>query len=150
MLYLGADYRGYKTKEAIKRYLTKSKVKFQDLGTHNQAPSDYVDYALEVGRLVGKSPDDHRGILICGSGVGMVIAANKVKGVRAGLTWDTHVVRHAVENDDINILCLPSEWLNQRQAVDIIKHWLAAKFDGAARHIRRLQKLKKHESRVFK
>ena len=150
MLYLGADYRGYKIKEVVKRYLTKTQVKFQDLGTHNRAPTDFVDYALEVGQLVAKAPEDHRAILVCGTGEGMAIAANKIKGVRAGLCWDTHVARHAVESDDINVLCLPADSLNQKQAIDIVKHWLAAKFDGATRHVRRLQKLRKHENRVFK
>jgi ribose 5-phosphate isomerase B len=112
-----------------------------DVGAFDEKPSDYPDFAEKVGRAVldGKA---ERGILICGSGVGASVAANKLPGIRAGMCHDTYSAHQGVEHDDINVLVLGSRVIGVALAQDLIKAFLGAKFTNEERHVRRLGKVK--------
>ena len=108
MLYLGADHAGYKLKEKIKKYLDKREIEYVDAGaTRLKAEDDYPDYAAAVAQQVA-SKKEAQGILACGTGIGMALAANKIKGVRAATVWSSYTARKAVEEDHVNIIALPA------------------------------------------
>ena len=111
-----------------------------DLGTFDITPVDYPDYAESVAAalLSGRA---QRGVLLCGSGVGACVAANKIAGIRAGLCHDTYSAHQGVEHDDINILCLGARVIGTELAVELVKSFLGVRFSGAARHRRRLEKI---------
>ena len=111
-----------------------------DLGTNSEAPVDYPDFAAAVGRAIqgGKAA---RGILICGSGVGAAVAANKLNGIRAGVCHDTYSAQQAVEHDDANVLALGARVVGEALAVELVQVFLNAKFSGEERHVRRLKKI---------
>ena len=112
-----------------------------DLGTHDAAkPDDYPDYAALVGREVVEGRCE-RGVLICGSGVGASVAANKVKGIRAGLAHDTYSAHQGVEHDDMNVLCLGARVIGSALALDLVRAFVGASFTGEERHRRRLGKV---------
>ena len=111
-----------------------------DLGTFDEIPVDHPDYAKSMADSIING-HSHRGILICGSGVGACIAANKVIGIRAGLCHDVYSAHQDVEHDDMNILCLGARIIGPALAVELVKSFLAAHFSGAARHKRRLEKV---------
>ena len=112
-----------------------------DLGTHDAAkPDDYPDYAALVGREVVEGRCE-RGVLICGSGVGASVAANKVKGIRAGLAHDTYSAHQGVEHDDMNVLCLGARVIGSALALDLVHAFVGASFTGEERHRRRLGKV---------
>jgi ribose 5-phosphate isomerase B len=145
-LYLGADHRGFYLKEKIKEYLKKLGVAFDDLGNRIFDPEDdYPDFAFLVARKVAQDKKS-RGILICGSGVGVCVAANKVKGVRAGQAFNVRQTEYMRRADDINILCLDADRLKEKEARNIVKTFLKTKFSNSQRHKRRLQKIKSFES----
>lgn len=137
---LGADHGGFPLKDSIREVLEKEGCEVLDLGTYSTDPVDYPDYALAVGKAVieGKA---ERGIIICGSGVGASVAANKVTGIRAGLCHDTFSAHQGVEDDDMNVLCLGARIIGPNLAGEIVRTWLHAKFSGAERHTRRLHKV---------
>ncbi len=146
MLYLGADHRGFALKESIKRYLTHQDVPFEDVGATTLEPGDdYVDYAVKVAEAVAKNPEDHRGILLCGSGVGMEVAANKVRGVRAALVTETRQAVASRTDDNANVLVLEADETDVAQASEIVDAWLKTAFSGEERHVRRLQKIQELE-----
>lgn len=142
---IGADHGGFLLKVRISEFLVALGHDVHDLGAKDEEPSDYPDFALAVVQeiLLGKA---ERGILVCGSGVGASIAANKFPGIRAGLCHDTFSAHQGVEDDNINILCLGARVIGHELAKEIVKVWIAAKFSGAERHIRRLKKVEKIES----
>src|SRR3989344_1744431 len=143
MIYIGSDHRGYNLKEYLKDYLSKSKIPFKDVGNHKFDPEDdYPDFAFKVAQEVAKNPTENTGIMICGSGLGMVVAANKIKGVWAGLAVDEWFARHGRENDDLNVLSLAADKTDFSLAEKILKVWLEAKFDGGEKYIRRVKKIK--------
>ncbi len=145
IIYLGADHAGYKLKEELKRFLKQQRMPFEDLGAHRpQKNDDYPDYAAKVSEMVVKNKA--KGILICGTGTGMVIAANKKKGIRAALAYDKFTARTAREHNDANILCLNGWKYNAKKTKQIVKTWLNTKFSGASRHKRRLNKIRKLEN----
>jgi len=109
------------------------------LGTTSTDSVDYPDFALKVGRAVAEGEVD-QGLLVCGSGTGMAIAANKVHGVRAAVAWSPEIARLAREHNDANVLSLPARFLNDEQAKDIVKAWFDADFEGG-RHERRVEKI---------
>ena len=111
-----------------------------DCGAMDDRPSDYPDFARAVGDavLAGKA---ERGVLVCGSGVGAAVAANKIRGIRAGLCHDTYSAHQGVEHDDINLLCLGSRIVGEALALELIQAFLQAKFTGEERHMRRLRKI---------
>ena len=136
---LGADHGGFVLKKPVIDAIESSNNTVLDLGTYDETPVDYPDYAKSVAEaLVEKHAQ--RGILICGSGVGACIAANKIAGIRACLCHDTYSAHQGVEHDDMNILCLGARIIGPELAVELVKSFLAACFSGEARHKRRLEK----------
>ena len=116
-----------------------------DLGTHGEEPVDYPDYAQMVGKAV-QSGSAERGILICGSGVGASVAANKIAGVRAAICHDTYSAHQGVEHDDLNVLVLGARVIGTALAEELVTVFLGARFSGDARHVRRLEKVKAMEN----
>jgi RpiB/LacA/LacB family sugar-phosphate isomerase len=143
---LGADHAGFELKELVKRSLAELGHQVIDLGTDSTAPVDYPDFAAAVGQAVIAQRAE-RGIVICGSGVGAAIAANKIPGIRAGLCHDHYSAHQGVEHDDMNVLCLGSKIVGPDLALDLILAFLAARFSGAERHLRRLSKVRALEQR---
>lgn len=134
--YIAADHRGFQLKEAIKAQMSQ----LIDLGAHAlQAEDDYPDYAQITCQTI-TSPED-RAVLICGSGHGMDIAANRFPHIRAILGFNQEVVRQGRAHEDANVLILASDWLNRETALDLIHTFLSAPFSKEDRHLRRLQKL---------
>jgi len=142
MLFLGADHRGYNLKEELKKFLEQEKIKFQDLGNleYNEE-DDYPDFAKKVAEKISSNSKKDKGILICGTGIGMSIAANRLKEVRAGLCLSGYMAKRAAEEDDINILCLAADITDIGTSKKIIKEWLKAKFKNDERYKRRLNKI---------
>jgi ribose 5-phosphate isomerase B len=146
MLYLGADHGGFKLKEQIKSYLLAQKIKFSDLGSFKfDADDDFPQYSFKVGQAVVRDKKS-TGILICGTGFGICIAANKVRGVRAVTIRNVAEAKSARIHNDANIMCFSGWDLKIDLAKKIIKTWLDTKFSNAFRHKRRLAKIKKYES----
>jgi RpiB/LacA/LacB family sugar-phosphate isomerase len=142
---IGADHAGYELKERIKACLQELKCEVLDLGTHSAASVDYPDFAESVGLAVrdGKA---ERGILVCGSGVGASVAANKIPGVRAGLCHDHYSAHQGVEHDDMNVLVLGGRVIGESVALELVSAFLDAKFTAEERHQRRLDKVKAIEA----
>ena len=138
---LASDHAGYELKEAIKDFLTAYKV--IDFGTHSTESMDYPDTGFKAAEAVAKG-DCEKGILICGSGLGMSIVANKVKGIRATSCNSAKLARLSRQHNDANILVLQGRFISKKQAGDIISVWLSTEFDGG-RHIQRIEKIKKYE-----
>jgi len=137
---LGADHGGFPLKKSVIDAIVSCGSSVLDLGTFDITPVDYPDYAESVAAalLSGRA---QRGVLLCGSGVGACVAANKIAGIRAGLCHDTYSAHQGVEHDDINILCLGARVIGTELAVELVKSFLGAGFSGAARHRRRLEKI---------
>ena len=139
---LAADHAGFELKQNLADDLAKAGHRVVDLGAHQyQQDDDYPDYAKAVGMAVQRNEID-RGILICGSGVGASIAANKLAGVRAAICHDTYSARQGVEHDDMNVLVLGSRIVGIELARDLVKAFIGARFSGEERHRRRLEKVK--------
>ncbi len=138
---LASDHAGYELKEAIKEYLTEHEI--IDFGTGSTEPMDYPDTGFKAAEAVAKG-DCERGILICGSGLGMSIVANKVKGIRAALCHSVELARLSRQHNDANILILQGRFMSKYLAKDIIKIWLSTEF-SEGRHINRINKIKKYE-----
>lgn len=137
---LGCDHRGFALKQVIMPFLQNLGHGYQDFGCYNTDTVDYPDIAERVGDSVA-SGDFKRGILICSTGIGMSIAANKIKGIRAALCHDAFVAQRARQHNDANILCLAGENLDVNSALEIITTYLSTDFEGD-RHITRLDKIK--------
>ncbi len=151
MVYIGSDHRGYELKEAIKAFLAGAGYAFEDVGPASyDKDDDYADFAAAVARKVSEDPEAHRGVVVCGSGHGVDMVANKFRGVRAALGFNRQVALQSREHEDANVLALPSDWLEADGARDIVKVWLEGKFTGEERHRRRLGKLAEIESGNFK
>ena len=143
---IGADHGGYPLNERVSEELRAAGHELIDFGTHvGSRPDDYPDYALKVGQAV-QNGDAEIGILICGSGVGASVAANKLKGIRAALCGDTYSGHQSREHDDCNVLCLGARVVGEELALDIVRAFVAARFTGEERHRRRLEKIKAIES----
>ncbi len=146
MIYIGSDHRGYNLKEYLKDYLSKSKIPFKDLGNHKFDPEDdYPVFAFEVAKAVARDLKHHTGVMICGSGLGMVVAANKVKNIRAGLATNEWLAQHGRENDDLNIVSLAADLTDFSLAEKILKVWLNSKFKNETKYQRRIDKINKIE-----
>lgn len=151
MIYIGADHRGFNLKEKIKAHWLQNNVRFVDVGAQVLKPEDdYVDYALKLAETVALSPSLRVGILICGSGVGMTLAANKVPGIRAGLGINAKQAVAAKEDDHINVLTVAADYIDESEAVLMIDSWLKADVKDEMKYRRRLDKLATHEEQVFK
>ncbi|MBI4267613.1 MAG: ribose 5-phosphate isomerase B [Chloroflexi bacterium] len=140
---IGSDHRGLDLKQSVIKWLTDAGHSHKDFGAHNTTPVDYPDIAKEVAESVA-SGDFDRGILICGTGIGMCIAANKVKGIRAAQCFDNFCAARARQHNDANIICLGAEE-PQPQLREIINTFLTSEFDGG-RHQQRVDKIRALES----
>lgn len=148
MIYIGADHRGFELKEQLKKRLISEGYEVTDLGNNHLDPNDdFVDFAQKVAEAVTGDPKN-RGIALCGSGIGMSIAANKLAGARVALVWDTVYAKQAREHLDANILALPAERLDEESAWEIIQTFLTTDFSGEERYLRRLNKLAEIEKKV--
>jgi RpiB/LacA/LacB family sugar-phosphate isomerase len=143
---IGSDHAGFQLKAAMGDLLRSLNQEVLDVGAFNENPSDYPDFAEAVGRAILERKAE-RGVLICGSGVGASVAANKLTGIRAAVCHDSYSAHQGVEHDDMNILVLGSRIIGVKLAEDLVKAYLAAKFTNEDRHIRRLAKIKALESK---
>jgi len=142
---VAADHAGYPLNERVIEELRGAGHELIDFGTHDgSVPDDYPDYAKQLGTAVQKG-DAEIGILICGSGVGAAVAANKLRGIRAALCSDTYSAHQSREHDDCNVLCIGSRVVGVELALDIVRSFVAARFTGEERHRRRLEKVKSME-----
>lgn len=137
---IGCDHRGFALKQLIMPFLQKAGHSYQDFGCYNTDPVDYPDIAEKVGQAVASDNFDY-GILICSTGIGMCIAANKIKGVRAALCHNVFAAQRARHHNDANILCLGGEDVDTKLALEIVQVFLTTDFEGG-RHIRRVGKIK--------
>jgi len=139
-VFIGADHAGVRAKRSIVRYLEKLKIPYEDLGSDNpDTPDDYDDHAARVCRRVIK--DKGRGILICGSGTGMVIAANRFRGIRAAMCYDDYTASMARHDNDANVLTLRARGFTSKHLIRIVSIWLSTPFSNIPRHKRRIKKL---------
>jgi ribose 5-phosphate isomerase B len=141
---VAADHAGFELKNHLRDLIEKLGHTVTDLGAHNMDPSDYPDFAKAIGKAVQSSAAE-RGVLICGSGVGASIAANKLHDIRAGLCHDTYSAHQGVEHDNMNVLVLGSRVIGTALAEDLVEAFLKAKFTNEPRHVRRLEKVKRLE-----
>jgi ribose 5-phosphate isomerase B len=142
---IGADHGGFPLNERVIEELRGAGHEITDFGTHDGSqPDDYPDYAKQVGEAVQNGSVDI-GLLICGSGVGAAVAANKLRGIRAALCGDTYSAHQSREHDDCNVLCLGARVVGVELALDIVRSFVAARFTGEERHLRRLAKVKAME-----
>jgi ribose 5-phosphate isomerase B len=145
-LALSSDHAGYELKRDLAAILGQKGHAVLDLGTHSTAPVDYPDAAESVATAL-RNGDADRGIIVCGSGAGVSIAANKFPGIRAAVCHDTYTAHQAVEHDDMNVLCIGSRVIGASLAQDIVAAFLGATFSGETRHLRRLEKIHAFEQR---
>ncbi len=146
---VGSDHAGFQLKNQMASMLKSLGHDVLDVGAYDERPSDYPDFAEAVGRAVldGRA---ERGVLICGSGVGASVAANKLVGIRAGMCHDTYSAHQGVEHDNINILVLGSRVVGEKLAEDLVKAFLGAKFTNEERHVRRLAKVRALEEKYLR
>ena len=146
MLYIAADHAGYPLKEELKFFLTEEGYEIVDLGAEQlDLVDDYPDFAKKLSLAVADSRDSG-GILICGTGQGVCLVANKIKGVRAVLVYDEFTARTAAEHLNANIICLGGRATDFETAKKLVKIWLDTEFDENERHLRRLEKIRKMEN----
>ena len=140
MLFLGADHRGFRLKEQLKQWLDERRIEHQDLGATTVDPQDdYPDMAQKVAEAVVKNQG--KGVLFCGSGAGVAIAANKVKGVRAAIGFNPQQVRFMRQDDDVNILCLAADYVSKFKAFQLVKIFVQTEFKAQEKYQRRLKKI---------
>lgn len=142
MLFLGADHRGFELKEKLKKYFDENAYKYTDCGAFSEERSDYPIIAKDVCEKMDKERD--LAILICGSGIGMCMAANKIKGIRAGVCFNREVARDGKEHSNINCLVLPGDFINENEAIESVEVWLKAEFLGG-RYLDRINMIKNIE-----
>jgi ribose 5-phosphate isomerase B len=143
---IASDHAGHALKEPLKKSLAAMGAAVTDFGAYSKESVDYPDFGFKVAEAVA-SKEFERGILICGTGIGMSIAANKVKGIRAALCNSTEAARLSREHTDSNVLCLAGRFLDLGAAEEIVKAWLSTEFSGEERHKRRLDKVRRGEER---
>ena len=146
---IGADHAGFTLKQRLGDYLRVLGHEVTDVGTVNTNPVDYPDYAEAVAKTILEGKTE-RAVLICGSGVGASVAANKLPGIRAAVCHDTYSARQGVEHDDMNILVLGARIIGEELAHELVRAFLAAKFTAEERHLRRVAKIKALEKRYGK
>ena len=143
---IASDHAGFELKNAVFHFLKDKKWEITDLGAYDAAPSDYPDFAVLVGEAL-REGRANRGILICGSGVGVSVAANKIPGVRAAICHDTYSAHQGVEHDDMNVLVVGARVVGVALAEELVEAYLSATFSKEERHVRRLNKVKAIEAR---
>ncbi len=141
---LASDHAGLRLKEKVKKYLARKKIEYEDLGTESFKSVDYPDYAIKVAEKVAKNKNT-RGILVCGTGTGMTIAANKVKGIRAVAAYDAYSAKMSRIDNDTNVLGLRGRFFPFEKIKKIITVWLDTPFSGEKRHKRRIKKIRDYE-----
>ncbi len=141
---IGSDHAGLLLKERVKKFLQTLGVEARDFGTNGETSVDYPDYGIKVAEAVSRG-DIEKGILICGTGIGMSIVANKYPGVRAALCHNAFTARVSREHNDANVLVLGGRVLNPEEAIDLVKVWFSTPFEGG-RHVHRLEKIRELES----
>ncbi len=145
VVYLGADHAGFDVKEEIKKFLDKKRIKYEDLSKEYDGRDDYPDHAFRVAGEVAKHKGS-MGILICGTGTGMTIAANKVKGIRAVAAYDAYTAEMSRRHNDSNILGLRGREFPIKKIKEIVEIWLTTEFSGEERHDRRIRKIHLYEN----
>lgn len=143
---LGSDHAGFDLKQNLTVFIRDLGHEILDVGTNSETPVDYPDYSEAVGLAVKEGNAD-RGVLICGSGVGASVAANKIPGIRAGLCHDTYSAHQGVEHDNMNVLVMGARVIGDELARELVRAYLGAKFSGEERHRRRLAKVDAIEAR---
>ena len=146
---IASDHAGFEYKKILSAKLVAEGYSIADLGTHNTEPSDYPDHAAAMAKSI-LSGDSQRGILICGSGVGVSVAANKFKGIRAGVCHDTYSAHQCVEHDDANVICIGQRVVGTELMLELVNAFLKANFSGEERHLRRIEKIKLLEEQNMK
>ncbi len=147
--FIASDHAGFALKQTMGEFLEAQNFEVEDVGAYNDAPSDYPDYAEKIGlAIVGEAAA--RGVLICGSGVGACVAANKIKGIRAGLCHDTYSAHQGVEHDRMNVLVLGSRVVGTELAKELVRAFLGAEFTNEERHLRRVGKVAALEEKFGK
>ncbi len=141
---VGADHEGYALRREVIAALKEAGHEVFDMGTDSADPVDYPDYARAVAEAIIEGRAE-RGILICGSGAGVSVAANKFRGIRAANVFDVFTAHQCVEHDDVNVLCLGAQVVGRWLALDLVRAWAGVKFSGAERHRRRLGKIEQIE-----
>lgn len=137
---LGCDHGGFPLKTRVRKLIEAAGHTVVDCGTDSDCAVDYPDFARKVGETILSGQAD-RGILLCGSGVGISVAANKIPGIRAGLCHDSYSAHQGVEHDDMNVMCLGARIVGEELAVELVKAYIGAKFTHEERHVRRLNKV---------
>jgi ribose 5-phosphate isomerase B len=145
---LASDHRGYHLKDSLKKFLEERKIEFLDVGTFSTDSVDYPDFAMLAAEKISVG-DYERGILICGSGIGMCVVANKFPGIRAAVCHNIGAAEMSRKHNDSNMLSLGADVVNEDSARKILQVWLETKFEGG-RHLRRIQKISEIESRLEK
>ncbi len=143
---IASDHAGFPLKEMVLQTVRAAGHEPIDLGTHDTSPVDYPDFAEKVGGAVQRG-EAERGIILCGSGIGASIAANKLKGIRSGVCHDTYTAHQGVEHDDMNVLAIGARVIGPELAVEVVRAYLGARFSGEERHARRVGKIKDIEAR---
>lgn len=136
---IAADHAGFEEKENLKKTLDEIGIDYEDMGTYSCDSVDYPDYARKVGEAVVDGQYD-RGVLLCGSGTGMAIAANKIPGVRAAVAWNEDIAKLSRQHNDANVLAIPARFISLDEIQKIVKAWFSAEFEGG-RHERRVEKI---------
>lgn len=141
-IFIGADHRGFELKNSIIEYLHEKNIRIEDLGPYELAPlDDAIDYAQKVSQAVLQNPDNHIGIVICGSGCAVSMAANRFKGIRSGVAMNTEQAAHLRENDHVNVLALASDYTPIEEAQKIVDAFLIATPKTDEKYLRRIKKL---------
>ncbi|BCM91160.1 putative sugar phosphate isomerase YwlF [Abditibacteriota bacterium] len=137
---IGGDHAGFGMKDDLKTLIESLGHEVEDMGACSTEPSDYPDFARSVGEAV-RDGRAERGVLVCGSGAGVTVAANKIRGVRATLAHDVYTAHQGVEHDDVNVITMGARIIGPAIATEVVKAFLGAKFSGEERHVRRLKKV---------
>lgn len=146
-VFLGADHRGFELKNILRDWLREEGYEVNDLGAEVlDENDDYPDYGIKVAQAVAEDPANRFGIAVCGSGVGMSVVADKVKGVRAGQIHDPRIAEMARRDNDINVLTLGADFIDSEQAKEVVGAWLKTGFSGEERHVRRIGKINQYEN----
>ncbi|MCA8985623.1 MAG: ribose 5-phosphate isomerase B [Planctomycetaceae bacterium] len=146
---IGGDHAGYELKSYLAAELREGTFEVFDCGAHDETPSDFPDFAEKVAEQV-LSGKVERGILVCGSGVGVCVAANKIPGIRAGLCHDTYSAHQGVEHDDMNVLCIGARIIGSALALEIVETFLRARYTPQPRHQQRVDKILSLEQRALR
>lgn len=143
-IFIGADHRGFDLKNRLIDYLQEKNIRVEDMGNYDYDPlDDYPDYAKKVAQAVLQNPQMFLGIVICGSGVGVCVAANRFKGIRCAVGFDEHQVKHARENDHANVLSIPSDYINIEKAKALVDNFITTKPKEDEKYLGRIKKLDK-------